>query len=138
MDQNTLVEGGDEGLRRVAQAFRAKGFPVEATYLVRRRSLSHDDDEWVLVLVIPSHQPGTSREFIYSLVDLQRGGELPFIDPSVRLEAVDSEHVEAARLLKYLRRFDRPPPIVRDLGLGGLLIDYALIGEDRGRPAKAA
>lgn len=138
MDQNTLVEGGDEGIRRIAKAFRDRDFPIEASYLVRRRAFESDDPEWVVVFVVSPFRPSTDRDFIYAHVELRRAGLLPFIDPQVRLEVVSPDHIEASRLLAYARRIGAAPLVLRNVGTQGLLIDYAIVAEDRGNQARAA
>jgi hypothetical protein len=138
MDSSTLVEGGADGLRRLADAYREDGFPVEAVYLIQRRSLEDDGSYWAVVLVISPFQTTTESSAIVAYVRLGQAHRLPAIAPEVRLEWVPPDHVEASRLLAYVRRNGAPPMVLRNVGTNGLLIDYALVAEDLGTRAQAA
>lgn len=137
MDQNTLVEGGDAGLRAIAQAFREVGFPVTAIYLVQQTSQDGDLD-WVVRVVLFPFRPSLDREFIPKLVQLERDKKLPFIDQQVRVDAVSPEHIEAARVLDYARRMGEPPVVIRKVMWEGLYIEYALVAEYDRTTAAAA
>ncbi len=138
MDQNTLVDGGDAGLRQIAQAYREAGFPVQAIYLTKRRGLVDDEPRWTIVAVVSPFGKETDSDAITAHVRLRRSGKLPFIDPEVRLDLVPPTDGEASRILAHSRRFGSPPFVVRNLGVDGWLIDYALVAEDLGHRAQAA
>lgn len=138
MDPSTLVEGGSTGLDVVAEAFRSEGFPVEAIYLIRRRSLEDEETYWALVLVVSPFQPNDEANAIGCYSMLHQAGRLPEIESGVRFELVPPDHIEASRLLAYVRRRGSPPIVLRNVGTQGLLIDYAMVAEDRGNRARAA
>ena len=137
MDQNTLVDGGDEGLRKIADLFREAGFPVVAIYLAKRTD-SEGSSDWRVVAVMSPFRPSMSRDFLYELVRLRRDGKLPYIAQGVRLEAVSVENVEADRVLEYARLIGRPPLVIRDAYHRGISIEHALVAEDRRPQAQAA
>jgi hypothetical protein len=137
MDQNTLLEGGSDGLVAVANAFREDGFLVKAIYLVKRTSVDGYTD-WVINAVLSPFNLGMDREFIYKLVRLRREKKLPFIDRMVRVNGVSPEHVEASRVIEYARRLGEPPVVIRDAMWDGLSIEYALVAEFEPSTAAAA
>jgi len=137
MDQNTLVEGGDAGLRAIADQFRRSGFPVDSIYLVKRTSVDGGVD-WVVNAVVSPFRPGLDRDFLYQLVRLRREDRLPFVDEQVRLNAVSPDHVEAKRIIDYARRMGEPPVVIRNVLWDGLYIDYALVAEYDRTTAAAA
>lgn len=128
MDQNTLVEGGEVGLRAIADEFRRSGFPVQAIYLVKRTSTDGYLD-WVVNAVLSPFRPGLDRDFLYQLVRLRREKRLPFIDEQVRVNAVPPDHVEAKRIIEYARQMGDPPVVIRNVYWDGLYIEYALVAE---------
>ena len=56
MDSIGLVEGGVEGLGRIAVAFRSAGIPVTAVYLIKFTT-DDDEDRWVLRLIVEKTTP---------------------------------------------------------------------------------
>ena len=129
MDSAALVDGGAQGIARIAGCFRERGFPVVASYLIKR--LGEDEStDWVLVLVLKPLRPGAARDVIYTHVALRREGRLPWIDPRVRIDAVSSDHVEASRLLGWARGLGVPPVSVAESYINGLFVSDALVAED--------
>lgn len=138
MDQNTLVDGGDEGLRRIADAFRTEGFPVRAIYLTNRRSYVTDEARWTIVIVVDPFRDGTDSDFIIAYTDLRRSGKLPYIDSGIRVQAVPADNVEASRTLEYARAVGRQPLVIRDAFWRGLSIEHVLVAEDLDSQAEPA
>lgn len=131
MDQTALVdggliEGGAEGLTRIAQAFRSRGIDVSGVYLIKLTS-GDDSTDWVVRLVTSQQSPGAVRKMISELVQLRRENALPLMDPRVRMDIVSSEDPEAARVMDYARRLGSIPTIIRDVMWNGLFIEYALV-----------
>lgn len=126
MDQNTLVEGGDKGLLTIAEAFKNEGFPVAAIYLAKRTSID-GYMEWVVPVVLSPFPHADRRRFIDVLVQLRRAKKLPFIDRSVRIDAVPPDHVEASRIIAYANQLGDLPLVIRDVLLDGVFIEYALV-----------
>jgi hypothetical protein len=137
MDQNTLVEGDDAGLRAIADEFRKLGFPVEAIYLIKRTSID-GYVAWVVNAVLSPFRPGLDRDFLYQLVRLRREKKLPFIDEQVRVNAVSPDHVEAKRVIEYAQQMGEPPIHIRNVFWDGLYIEYALVAEYDHTTAAAA
>ena len=126
MDQVTLVEGGADGLNRIADAFRSKGIPVSGVYLIKLTSQDGFED-WIIRLVADREMPDLKRKMIHELVRLRRDNELPRVDPSVRFDVVWPTEPEASRIIEYVQRVGGPPVVIRDATWKGLFIEYALV-----------
>lgn len=137
MDQNTLVEGGDQGLVKIAAAFQGEGFPVQSIYLVKRTTNDGTID-WVVPVVLSPFDPRDRRRFIEALVRLREEKKLPFIDPALLIEAVPANDEEASRVVAYAARLGDPPIVIRDVSWNGLFIEYALVARFPGKDAAAA
>ncbi len=126
MDQVTLVDGGAEGLNRIAEAFRSRGIPVAGVYLIK---LTSEDgfEEWIIRLVADREKPDIKRKMIYELVRLRRDSQLPTVDPGVRFDIVSQTEPEASRIIEYAQRLGGPPVIIRDAVWKGLFVEYALV-----------
>jgi hypothetical protein len=127
MDQDVLVEGGAEGLDRIAEAFRSKGLPISGVYLTKLTS--HDGfEEWIIRLIASARAvPDLKRQMIYALVELRRENKLPRIEAGVRFDIVDPVNGEASRIIEYTRRLGGAPALIRDTMWKGLFIEYALV-----------
>jgi len=126
MDQIALVEGGAEGLNRIAELFRSKGVPVSGVYLIK---LTSEDgfEKWVIRLIADRETPDLKRKMIHELVRLRRDSRLPRVDPSVRFDIVSSTEPEASRIVEYARQLGGPPVVIRDAAWKGLFVEYALV-----------
>ena len=128
MDQVALVEGGAEGLKRIAETFRSKGIPVSAVYLIKLTSEDGFEDRIIrLVADRRTIDLNLKRKMIYELVRLRRDNELPWIDPSVRFDIISSMDPEASRIIDYARRLGGPPVVIREATWQGFFIEYALV-----------
>lgn len=128
MDQDALVDGGVEGLARIAEAFRSKGLPVSGVYLIKLTS--HDGFEaWIIRLIADRVRvvPDVKRQMIFALVELRRENALPRIETGVRFDIVDTKNDEASRIIEYTRGLGGPPAVIRDAVWKGLFIEYALV-----------
>lgn len=119
-----LVEGGAEGLDRIAEALRQQGLPIEGVYLVR---LGFEDggSEWVIRIVSPATD---QRSILVPALSLRRAARLPAINEKVRFSPLRPDHPEAARILAYARKYRERPLQLEGIGLDGLYVDYALVG----------
>ena len=126
MDQVTLVEGGTEGLNRIAEAFRSKGVPVSGVYLIKVTS-QDGFEHWIIRLVVDRKTPDLKRKMIHELVRLRRDNRLPKVDPSVRFDVVSATDLEPSRVIDYAQRLGGAPVLIRDANWKGLFIEYALV-----------
>lgn len=129
MDQDVLVEGGVQGLDRIADAFRSKELPVSGVYLIK--VTSHDGfEEWIIRLIASRRVvPDLKRQMIFALVELRREAALPRIEAGIRFDIVDAANDEASRIIEYTRRLGGPPTVIRDTMWKGLFIEYALVAD---------
>ena len=137
MDPNVLVEGGAEGLVRIADAFRKGGFQVSSVYLLKL--VTPDGDErWTVTLVSEDKRPDLNGAMIRHLVQLEHDGALPRIDSWVRFRAATFDDPEASRVIDYAQQFNRLPVLIRDVMWQGLFIEYALVALAPERETAAA
>lgn len=137
MDSIGLVEGGVEGLVRIAVAFRAAGIPVTGVYLIKFTT-DDNEDQWVLRLVVQETSADLDRRMVTQLVALQRDRALPLIDPLIRIHIAASDDAEVSRVLDYAERLGGPPVIIRGVMWQGLFIEYAVVALIPERNAAAA
>jgi len=126
MDPGSLVEGGWEGLVRIANAFRSSGLPLTGIYLIKR-SLPDGDEEWVIPLVSDEKDPALARRMVDELIRLRRDQALPWIDPAVRIKIANSDDPEVSRVIGLAQRLGEPPIMIRDTMWDGLFIEYAMV-----------
>src|SRR3954469_5377471 len=124
MNTSELVDGGADGLRRVAELVREAGIPVEAAYLIKQTA-EDGSVSWNLRVVTPER----SLKVIQTIVALRRDSRLPRIDPQVGIQGVTADNVEASRVLAYAKRaFERPVEII-STPIDGLFVEYALVAD---------
>ena len=128
MDQNALVEDGDEGLIRILEAFASRGLNYTGIYLIALISNEGAVDN-VIRLISASDLPNQNRDMIYELVRLRRDNKLPWVDTKVRFSVVSESDMEAARLIDYVQQLGKVPTIIRDSMWKGLFIEYALVAK---------
>lgn len=123
MDINTLVEGGAHGIARIATAFRHAGMPVSDAYLIK--SSDEEKPQWDIRLVTTE----SLRNVILKRIELGRAGLLPRIDRDVRIGPISPDAWQARSILAYANRAASRPVELRDVGIDGILIEYALVPE---------
>ena len=126
MDPLSLVEGGADGLVRIAEAFRGKRLNVSGIYLIKMTGHA-GDERWVIRLVTEEKSPHVKRRMIVALVSLRREGALPRIDDSVLLDTVHVDDFETVRIVQYTEALGGPPAVIRDVMWQGLFIEYAVV-----------
>lgn len=137
MDPLSLVEGGAEGLVRIAEAFRAKRLKISGIYLIKQTGHA-GDERWVIRLLTDEKSPHVKRNMIAALIDLRREETLPWIDDSVHFDIVHINDPEPIRVIQYARALGGPPVLIRDAMWQGLFIEYALVALVPERDAAAA
>lgn len=137
MDPLLLVEGGVDGLVRIAEAFRSKRVNVSAVYLIKVTGHA-GDERWVIRLVTDEKSPHVRRNMIVALIGLRREEALPRIDDSVRVDIVHIDDPEPMRVIQYAQALGGSPVIIKDSMLQGLFVEYALVALVPERDAAAA
>jgi hypothetical protein len=125
--------GGVAGLKQIADALRAEGFPVDAIYLIKLVSVEGEVD-WVIRVVTR----GRSKDAILKIFELRRAGRIPLFGGRLRIDAIAPDHPEASRVIAYARRFGRPPVEIDTVLLDGMLVTFALVADFRDADAAAA
>lgn len=127
MDMFSLVEGGPDGLVRIAEAFRGKGVNVVGLYMIK--TTSHDDEvRWTIRLITDQKSPHIQRNMIVSLIDLRRTKALPWVDDRVLIDIVNLDDPEASRIVEYARALGgRTPVIIQDEMWDNLFIEHAVV-----------
>lgn len=121
MDVNGLVEGGAKGIEQIASAFREVGVLVSAAYLIQVPV--EESVMWKVRLVTQK----TLREVILIRIKLEREGKLPAIDRDVAITPISPDSWEARSILDYASKAASDPVELRNTGIDGILIPYALV-----------
>jgi hypothetical protein len=122
MDTNALVDGGEEGVRKIVLALEAEGVPVSGAYLIRLTS-AEGFSEIVFRIVTTAD----SRQVIYKIVRLRRDGKIPILADDVRINPIRPNDMEAKRVLDYAARIGGPTVAIKDVNWDRLFIEDAVV-----------
>ncbi len=122
MDPGSLVEGGEAGLRKIAQAFRDDGADVQGIYLIRLRS-EDGIAEWIVRIITGEDV----RSMIYRHVKLRRAGKLPRFFVPVRYDYLRADNPEASRIIEYANEMGEPTLTIEDGAWRGMYFEYVFV-----------
>lgn len=122
MDLHALVEGGLDGLERIAARLEERRIRLLGAYLIQVIGAENFEEFNLRLVTHDDH-----RSVLYEYVSLRRDGQLPWISEDVTMTPVDPDNLEASRVLDYARQIGHLPARIRGVVWRGLYIEDAIV-----------